>query len=98
MPVCVKYAEVVENKRGLEQARAPLEKIAGARKSEVCHSPGHLYEYQKKGVAWKGVCKSLKRGMLGKGERVGASRTQRTVSQKSYKVNKIIIQLRSNEM
>ncbi len=36
------------------------------RRERVCHSPGHLYEYQNKRLAKKGVCKSVKEEELGK--------------------------------
>ena len=73
--------------------------------------PANLYGYQKKGVAGEANCMNVKRkklaadgqgpkvwenGQGGEKERDGTSKSRTMVAQNVYKVNKIILRLRSN--
>jgi hypothetical protein len=53
-----KSVQMAENK-GERRTHPEVRRIPG-----IPHPPGHLYEYQKKGIAGEGVCKSKKERRL----------------------------------
>ena len=93
------------------RARRTFGRECDEEKEEGMPSPGNLYGYQKKGVVPEANRMNVKRKQLaadgqgpkvwengqgGEKERDGASKSRTMVAQNVYKVNKIILRLRSN--